>query len=72
MSKYSEHSMNQKSNNDFSGDWRYKEGVFKTKNNKFIVRVRKGLRKTLTTISQFELYEDALIAYDEFYKNNPI
>lgn len=64
--------MNQKRNDNFVTDWAYKEGVFKTRNGKFIVRVRKGIRKTLTTISQFEVYEDALIAYDEFYKNNPI
>jgi hypothetical protein len=46
----------------------YKEGFFKGRNNKFVVRVRKGFNKTFSTLSLHDTEEGAKIAYENFKK----
>lgn len=52
MKKYSEFSKTVQNKKQFVTDYAYIEGVFRTKQGKFIARVRKGNNKTPTTISQ--------------------
>lgn len=69
-SRYSKHSINQKRKKAFITDWAYKEGVFLSKNEKWIARVRDG--SNLKTISQHSTKEEAELAYSNFYNEKKV
>lgn len=65
--KYSKNSLNQKNNKTFTPPWAFKEGVFETPVNDFIVRIRK--KSGFETISRHKTIEEAIEKYNKIKKD---
>jgi len=71
MKKYGKLSSSARNSMKFTKEYSYKEGVFKGWNDKYIVRVRVGIKKTFSTLSVHNNKEEADIAWENF-KNNRV
>ena len=70
MKMYNDYSKSVFNKKQLITPWGHEEGVFKIKSGKYITRVRKGISKTFTTISQHTTEIEAVNAYNNFYNKN--